>query len=31
VARVIVAFATHGTFLTGECTLVDGGREMRNP
>src|SRR6266542_175639 len=30
VARVIVGFATYGTFLTGEVTLVDGGREMRN-
>ncbi|HEU5314809.1 MAG TPA: SDR family NAD(P)-dependent oxidoreductase [Chloroflexota bacterium] len=29
VARVIVSFATHGTFLTGEVTVVDGGREMR--
>ena len=29
VARVIVSFATHGTFLTGEITVVDGGREMR--
>ena len=29
VARVIVTFATHGTFLTGEVTIVDGGREMR--
>jgi 3-oxoacyl-[acyl-carrier protein] reductase len=29
VARVVVAFATHGTFLTGEVTVVDGGREMR--
>jgi len=30
VARVIVSFATHGTFLTGEVTVVDGGREMRS-
>lgn len=30
VARVIVSFATHGTFLTGEVTIVDGGREMRS-
>ena len=30
VARVVVGFATYGTFLTGEVTLVDGGREMRN-
>jgi len=29
VARVIVSFATHGTFLTGEVIVVDGGREMR--
>jgi 3-oxoacyl-[acyl-carrier protein] reductase len=29
VARVVVSFATHGTFLTGEVTIVDGGREMR--
>ena len=29
VAKVIVSFATHGTFLTGEITVVDGGREMR--
>jgi 3-oxoacyl-[acyl-carrier protein] reductase len=29
VARVVVSFATHGTFLTGEVTVVDGGREMR--
>ncbi len=29
VARVIVSFATYGTFLTGEVTIVDGGREMR--
>lgn len=29
VALVIVSFATHGTFLTGEVTIVDGGREMR--
>ncbi|MGI8423858.1 MAG: SDR family NAD(P)-dependent oxidoreductase [Chloroflexota bacterium] len=29
VAKVIVSFATHGTFLTGEVTVVDGGREMR--
>ena len=28
-ARVIVSFAVYGTFLTGEVTLVDGGREMR--
>ncbi|HEX2033840.1 MAG TPA: SDR family NAD(P)-dependent oxidoreductase [Chloroflexota bacterium] len=28
-ARVVVSFATHGTFLTGEVTVVDGGREMR--
>jgi 3-oxoacyl-[acyl-carrier protein] reductase len=30
VARVVVSFATHGTFLTGEVILVDGGREMRS-
>jgi 3-oxoacyl-[acyl-carrier protein] reductase len=29
VAKVIVSFATHSTFLTGEITVVDGGREMR--
>lgn len=29
VAKVIVSFATHGTFLTGEVIVVDGGREMR--
>src|SRR5438093_1622113 len=29
VARVIVSFATYGAFLTGEVTIVDGGREMR--
>ena len=29
VARVIASFATHGTFLTGEVIVVDGGREMR--
>lgn len=29
VAGVIVAYATHGTFLTGDVTIVDGGREMR--
>jgi 3-oxoacyl-[acyl-carrier protein] reductase len=29
VARVIVSFAVYGTFLTGEVTIVDGGREMR--
>jgi 3-oxoacyl-[acyl-carrier protein] reductase len=29
VANVIVSFATYGTFLTGEVTIVDGGREMR--
>lgn len=29
VARVVVSFATHGTFLTGEVIVVDGGREMR--
>jgi 3-oxoacyl-[acyl-carrier protein] reductase len=29
VAGVIVSFATHATFLTGEVTVVDGGREMR--
>jgi 3-oxoacyl-[acyl-carrier protein] reductase len=29
VANVIVSFATHGTFLTGEVTIVDGGKEMR--
>jgi 3-oxoacyl-[acyl-carrier protein] reductase len=28
-ARVVVSFAVYGTFLTGEVTLVDGGREMR--
>ncbi|MDQ3701077.1 MAG: SDR family NAD(P)-dependent oxidoreductase [Chloroflexota bacterium] len=28
-ARVVVSFATHGTFLTGEVTIVDGGKEMR--
>ncbi len=28
-ARVVVSFATHGTFLTGEVTVIDGGREMR--
>jgi 3-oxoacyl-[acyl-carrier protein] reductase len=28
-ARVVVSFATSGTFLTGEVTVVDGGREMR--
>jgi 3-oxoacyl-[acyl-carrier protein] reductase len=28
-ARVVVSFAVYGTFLTGEITLVDGGREMR--
>jgi 3-oxoacyl-[acyl-carrier protein] reductase len=28
-ARVVVSFATYGTFLTGEVTVVDGGREMR--
>ena len=28
-AQVIVSFATYGTFLTGEITFVDGGREMR--
>ena len=31
VAKVIVSFATYGAFLTGECTIIDGGREMRNP
>ncbi len=29
VAGVIVGYATHGTFLTGDVTIVDGGREMR--
>ncbi len=29
VARVLVSFAVYGTFLTGEVTVVDGGREMR--
>lgn len=29
VAKVIVSFATYGAFLTGEVTIVDGGREMR--
>ena len=29
VAGVIVAYATHATFLTGDITVVDGGREMR--
>jgi 3-oxoacyl-[acyl-carrier protein] reductase len=29
VAKVIVSFATYGEFLTGEVTIVDGGREMR--
>jgi 3-oxoacyl-[acyl-carrier protein] reductase len=29
VGKVIVGFATYGTFLTGEVTIVDGGREMR--
>ena len=29
IARVVVSFATLGTFLTGEVTIVDGGREMR--
>jgi 3-oxoacyl-[acyl-carrier protein] reductase len=29
VAKVIVSFAIYGTFLTGEVTIVDGGREMR--
>jgi 3-oxoacyl-[acyl-carrier protein] reductase len=28
-ARIVVSFAIYGTFLTGEVTLVDGGREMR--
>ena len=28
-ARVVVSFAIYGTFLTGEVTIVDGGREMR--
>ena len=28
-ARVVVSFAVYGTFLTGEITLVDGGREIR--
>jgi 3-oxoacyl-[acyl-carrier protein] reductase len=28
-ARVVVSFAVYGTFLTGEVTIVDGGREMR--
>jgi 3-oxoacyl-[acyl-carrier protein] reductase len=28
-ARIVVSFAVYGTFLTGEITLVDGGREMR--
>ncbi len=29
VAKIVVSFATYGTFLTGEVTIVDGGREMR--
>lgn len=29
VAGVVVSFATLGAFLTGEITVVDGGREMR--
>jgi 3-oxoacyl-[acyl-carrier protein] reductase len=28
-ARIVVSFAVYGTFLTGEVTIVDGGREMR--
>jgi 3-oxoacyl-[acyl-carrier protein] reductase len=29
VAPVIVSFATHGRFLTGEITVVDGGMTMQ--
>jgi 3-oxoacyl-[acyl-carrier protein] reductase len=28
-ARIVASFAVYGTFLTGEVTIVDGGREMR--